>query len=84
MELDIRDGQVFVQADPERSMALTDVAARMDGDAHQPRRVTIEVPGSADYIVNSFGGPLCRGGGGHRHRPGAGSALRGRPRTPGA
>ena len=54
MELDIRDGQVFVQADPERSMALTDVAARMDGDAIT-EEVTIEVPGSADYIVNSFG-----------------------------
>ena len=33
LELDIREGQVFVKSDPERSMALTDVAARMDGDA---------------------------------------------------
>ncbi len=54
MELDIRDGQVFVKADPERSMALTDVAGRMDGDAIT-EEVTIETPGSADYIVNSFG-----------------------------
>lgn len=54
LELDIRDGQVFVKGAPERSMALTDVAGRMDGDAIT-EEVTIEVPGSADYIVNSFG-----------------------------
>ncbi len=54
LELDIREGQVFVKSDPERSMALTDVAARMDGDAIT-EEVTIQVPGSADYIVNSFG-----------------------------
>ena len=54
MELDILDGQVFVKSDPSRSMALTDVAARMDGDAIT-EEVTIQVPGSADYIVNSFG-----------------------------
>ena len=54
LELDIREGQVFVKSDPERSMALTDVAARMDGDAIT-EEVTIQVPGSSDYIVNSFG-----------------------------
>ncbi len=54
LELDIRDGQVFVKGAPERSMALTDVAGRMDGDAIT-EEVTIETPGSADYIVNSFG-----------------------------
>ena len=54
LELDIREGQVFVKSDPERSMALTDVAARMDGDAIT-EEVTIQAPGSADYIVNSFG-----------------------------
>ena len=54
MELEIMDGQVFVKDAPERSMALSDVAARMEGDAIT-EEVTIEVPGSADYIVNSFG-----------------------------
>ncbi len=53
-QLDIRDGRVYVTTDPERSMALTDVAARMDADAIT-EEVTIETPGSADYIVNSFG-----------------------------
>ena len=53
-QLDIRDGRVYVTTDPERSMALTEVAARMDGDAIA-EEVTIETPGSADYIVNSFG-----------------------------
>ena len=35
-------------------MALTDVAGRMDDDAIT-EEVTIATPGSADYIVNSFG-----------------------------
>ncbi len=54
MELDIREGRVFVASDPSRSMALSEVAARMDGDAIT-EEVTIPAPGSADYIVNSFG-----------------------------
>ena len=58
MELDIRDGRVFVADDPSRSMALTDVAARMDEDAIS-EEVTIPVPGSADYIVNAFGAHFC-------------------------
>lgn len=58
MQLDIRDGRVFVTDDPSRSMALTDVAARMDGEAIT-EEVTIPVPGSADYIVNSFGAHFC-------------------------
>ena len=58
MELDIIDGRVFVTSDPSRSMALTDVAARMDGEAIT-EEVTIPVPGSADYIVNSFGAHFC-------------------------
>ena len=53
-QLDIREGRVYVTTDPERSMALTEVAARMDGEAIA-EEVTIETPGSADYIVNSFG-----------------------------
>ena len=58
MELDIMDGRVFVTTDPSRSMALTDVASRMDGEAIT-EEVTIPVPGSADYIVNSFGAHFC-------------------------
>ena len=58
MELDIRDGRVYVTSDPSRSMALTDVAARMDGEAIT-EEVTIPVPGSADYIVNAFGAHFC-------------------------
>ncbi|MXY35110.1 MAG: molybdopterin-dependent oxidoreductase, partial [Boseongicola sp. SB0664_bin_43] len=58
MQLDIRDGRVFVTDDPSRSMALTDVAARMDEDAIT-EEVTIPVPGSADYIVNAFGAHFC-------------------------
>ena len=53
-QLDIREGRVYVTTDPERSMALTEVAARMDGEAIV-EEVTIAAPGSADYIVNSFG-----------------------------
>ena len=58
MELDIKEGRVFVAADPSRSMALTDVAARMDGESIT-EEVTIQVPGSADYIVNAFGAHFC-------------------------
>ena len=39
-------------------MALSDVAARMDGEAIT-EEVTIPVPGSADYIVNAFGAHFC-------------------------
>ena len=49
---------VFVTDDPSRSMALTDVAARMDEDTIT-EEVTIPVPGSADYIVNAFGAHFC-------------------------
>ena len=58
MELDIRDGRVYVTSDPSRSMALSDVAARMDGEAIT-EEVTIQVPGSPDYLVNSFGAHFC-------------------------
>jgi CO/xanthine dehydrogenase Mo-binding subunit len=52
-ELVITAGTVFVRGDPERRMALVDVAGRMEGDAITAT-ATIE-PGSPDYIVNSFG-----------------------------
>ncbi len=58
LELDIREGRIYVTSDPSRSMALTDVAARMDGESIT-EEVTIPVPGSADYIVNSFGAHFC-------------------------
>ena len=52
-DLDAAHGWVFVGCDPSRRMALAEVAGRMDGDA---LLATVSVmPGSRDYIVNSFG-----------------------------
>ena len=52
-ELDAADGYVFVQGDPSRRRPLAQVAALMDGPAIAARATV--TPGSADYIVNSFG-----------------------------
>ena len=52
-ELDAALGQIFVKSDPARRMSLTEVAARMDGAALSATASII--PGSPDYIVNSFG-----------------------------
>ena len=52
-DLDAAQGWVFVKSDPARRMPLTEVAARMDGEALSAT-ATI-TPGSPDYIVNSFG-----------------------------
>ena len=52
-ELDAADGYVFVQGDPSRRRPLAQVAALMDGPAITA--TTTVTPGSADYIVNSFG-----------------------------
>ena len=52
-DLDAAQGWIFVKSDPARRMPLTEVAARMDGEALS---VTATItPGSPDYIVNSFG-----------------------------
>ena len=53
MELDLAEGAVFVKADPSRRMSISDVASRMEEDFLEAK-ATI-TPGSADYIVNSFG-----------------------------
>lgn len=52
-DLEIAQGLVFVKASPERSMRLADVTERMASE-HISALATIN-PGSADYIVNSFG-----------------------------
>ena len=52
-DLDAAQGWIFVKSDPARRMPLTEVAARMDGEALSAT-ATI-TPGSPDYIVNSFG-----------------------------
>ena len=51
--LEIRDGSVVNLAAPERSVTLAEVARRC---AEEPLETEMTVsPGSADYIVNSFG-----------------------------
>ena len=52
-DLAIADGTVGVKGDPERHMLLSDVATRLDAD-QMSASATI-IPGSPDYIVNSFG-----------------------------
>ena len=52
-DLDAAQGWVFVRSDPSRRMALAEVASRMEGDALSASASII--PGSTDYIVNSFG-----------------------------
>ena len=52
-DLDAAQGWIFVKSDPARRMPLTEVAARMDGEALSAT-ATI-TPGNPDYIVNSFG-----------------------------
>ena len=51
--LEIGDGFVWVRDDPERRIMLTDVA-RLMGQDFLSASATV-TPGSADYIVNSFG-----------------------------
>ena len=51
--LDAAQGWIFVKSDPARRMPLTEVAARMDGEALSATATV--TPGSPDYIVNSFG-----------------------------
>ena len=53
MELDLAEGAVFVKADPSRRMSISDVANRMEEDFLEAKAAI--TPGSADYIVNSFG-----------------------------
>ena len=51
--LEIRDGSVVEMSAPERSVTLAEVARRC---AEEPLETEASVsPGSADYIVNSFG-----------------------------
>ena len=52
-ELQLAEGYISVQGDPERRRSIGDVASRMEGEALSAS-ATIE-PGSTDYIVNSFG-----------------------------
>ena len=52
-ELDCARGLVFVKDDPSRSMSLTEVARLMEGETISAASTVI--PGSPDYIVNSFG-----------------------------
>ena len=52
-DLDAAQGWIFVKSDPARRMPLTEVAARMDGEALSATATV--TPGSPDYIVNSFG-----------------------------
>ena len=52
-DLDCAGGAVFVGGDSARSMSLADVARRMD--TGQISAAATVNPGSADYIVNSFG-----------------------------
>ena len=52
-ELDLVEESVFVKSDPSRRMSVAEVAQAM-GDEAISALATIN-PGSADYIVNSFG-----------------------------
>ena len=52
-ELDLAEGSVFVKNDPSRRMSVAEVAQAL-GDETISALATIN-PGSADYIVNSFG-----------------------------
>ncbi len=52
-ELDLAEGSVFVKNDPSRRMSVAEVA-QASGDETISALATIN-PGSADYIVNSFG-----------------------------
>ena len=52
-ELECAEGMVFLKADPKRRMPLAEVARLMEGEFIYAAS-TIN-PGSADYIVNSFG-----------------------------
>ena len=52
-DLDAAQGWIFLKSDPARRMPLTEVAARMDGEALSATAAI--TPGSPDYIVNSFG-----------------------------
>lgn len=53
IELEIKEGTVYVKGDPSRNMSLADVAAQMTRESMSASS-TID-PGSPDYIVNSFG-----------------------------
>jgi xanthine dehydrogenase molybdenum-binding subunit len=52
-ELDLAEESVFVKSDPSRCMSVAEVA-QASGDETISALATIN-PGSADYIVNSFG-----------------------------
>ncbi len=52
-ELEVGNGHIYVKAAPERRMSLAGVASHMEGEVISAS-ATI-TPGSADYIVNSFG-----------------------------
>jgi xanthine dehydrogenase molybdenum-binding subunit len=52
-QLQLRGGVVFVNSAPERSMTLAQLAARLRGETLEAEASV--VPGSADFIVNSFG-----------------------------
>ena len=52
-ELDVAEESVFVKSDPSRCMSVAEVA-QASGDETISALATIN-PGSADYIVNSFG-----------------------------
>ena len=52
-ELDLAEESVFVKSDPSRRMSVAEVA-QASGDETISALATIN-PGSADYIVNSFG-----------------------------
>jgi CO/xanthine dehydrogenase Mo-binding subunit len=52
-ELEAGEGLVWVKSDPARRMSIADVASRIEGDFLSASSTI--TPGSADYIVNSFG-----------------------------
>ena len=56
--LSIADGAVFVAADPTRRITYAELARAVGSDATLTAEATI-MPGSPDYIVNSFGAHFC-------------------------
>ena len=53
VQLEIRDGVVYVASSPERRMSVAEVAGRI-GKATLEAEASV-VPGSTEYVVNSFG-----------------------------
>ena len=51
--LEASEGYIYVRGDPERRMSFAQVAKHIDGD--DLRAAAEIVPGSTEYIINSFG-----------------------------